>query len=61
MIDSHLTRNDQNFWDRTHIDAEAGMRVAELIASASKNSSDNSDSVRVLYRSPATAGDDQNE
>ena len=60
MIDSPLTRNDQNFWDRSHVGAEAGRRVAELIASVHQNRRDNPDSsVRVLFRSPAQAGDTQ--
>ena len=60
MIDSPLTRDDQNFWDRSHVGAEAGRRVAELIASVHQNRRDNSDSsVRVLFRSPAQAADTQ--
>jgi hypothetical protein len=60
MIDSPLTRKDENFWDRAHIDAEAGRRVAELIASVRQNRNDNLDSVRMLFRSPREAGDAQN-
>jgi hypothetical protein len=56
MIDSPLTRNDQNFWDRSHIGIEAGRRVAELIASVRQVGNDNPDSTRVLFRSPAGTG-----
>jgi hypothetical protein len=50
MIDSPLTRNDNNFWDGPHYNAKTGKKIIELMAAIVDHSGDNQELVRLLYR-----------
>jgi hypothetical protein len=55
MIDSPMTRDDQNFWDRAHSQPKTGRRTMELTANVLQHGIENRDSVRLLYQAPAGA------
>jgi hypothetical protein len=56
MIDSPLTRNDQNFWDPFHFGAKTGRSIMEIAASVRLRGIENQDSVRLLYGTPEAGG-----
>jgi hypothetical protein len=53
MLDSAFTRDDRNYWDPMHINRAGALRSAQLLAAADRGELEETDLIKVLYRSTA--------
>ena len=61
MLDNELTRDDRNYWDAMHFNRATALRLAQLVAAADRAELNETDPIKVLYRSTDGHNDNYRE